>query len=119
MKRDLELVRKLLIHFEEKADWKHEENIKIEGYEDKLVSYHIDIMYEGGLINGEPVQSKGGRIYDVLPFRLTWEGHEFLDSIRGGRWEKIMKKVKEKGGDFTFELVKKLATKLAEDQLMS
>lgn len=119
MKRDIELVRKILIHFENKTDWAHEEKIHIDGYEDKLVSYHIDIMFEGGLLNGEPSATKTGRIYDVLPFRLTWEGHEFLDSIRGGRWEKIMKRVKDKGGDFTFDLIKKLATKLAEDQLLA
>lgn len=119
MKRDLELVKKILTHFEEKTDWKHEENIQIDGYEPDLISYHIHIMYEGGLLNGEPIQSAQGRIYNVLPFRLTWEGHEFLDSIKGGRWDTIWKKVKDKGGNFTFEVVKKLATKLAEDQLIS
>jgi hypothetical protein len=117
MKRDLQLVRKILIHFEEKDTWTYEDNVKIEGYDDKLVSYHIDIMYEAGLLNGEPTRTKEGRIYDVLPFRLTWEGHEFLDNTKGGRWNKILNKIMEKGGDFTFEMVKKLATKFAEDQL--
>lgn len=117
MKRDLELVRKILTHFENKENWAHEKDLKIEGYDDKLVSYHIDIMYEAGLLNGEPSKTKEGRIIDVIPFRLTWDGHEFLDNTRGGRWEKILKKVKEKGGDFTFETVKKLATKFAEEQL--
>ncbi len=119
MKRDLQLVRKILIHFEEKENWAHEENIKIQDYDDKLISYHIDIMFEAGLLNGEPSKTSTGRIFDVLPFRLTWEGHEFLDNTRGGRWEKILKKLKEKGGEFTFELVKKLATKYAEEQLLS
>lgn len=71
MKRDIEVVRKILVYFEEKTDWRHEDKIHIDGYEDKLVSYHIDIMYEAGLLNGEPIKSKEGRIYDVLPFRLT------------------------------------------------
>lgn len=119
MKRDLELIKKILVFFEQKTTWKHEDKVQIDGHDDKLVSYHIDIMYEGGLLNGEPIKSKEGGIYDVLPFRLTWAGHEFLDSIRGGRWEQIMKKIKQKGGDFTFDLVKQLATKLAQDQLLS
>ena len=119
MKRDLQLVRKILIYFENKDTFTYEENIKIDGYEDKLVTYHIDIMYEAGLLNGEPTKTSEGRIYDVLPFRLTWDGHEFLDSTRGGRWDKILQKIKEKGGDFTFELIKKLATKYAEEQLFA
>lgn len=117
MKRDLQLVRKILFYFEEKNNWAGEVKVEIPNYDDKLVSYHIDIMYEAGLINGEPVLSKEGRIYDVMPFRLTWSGHEFLDNTKGGRWEKILKKVKEKGGDFTFDTIKKLATKYAEEQL--
>jgi hypothetical protein len=119
MKRDLQLVKKILLHFEEKTDWTGEKKLTIAGYDDKLVSYHVDILFEAGLINGEPSKTKEGRIHDVLPFRLTWEGHEFLDSIRGGRWETIMKKVRDSGGNFTFELIKKLATKLAEDQLLT
>lgn len=108
-----------MIFFESKSDLKCEEKLSIDGYHYDLVSYHIYIMYEAGLINGEPIRSKGGRIYDVLPFRLTWEGREFLDSIRGGRWEKITSIIKEKGGDFTFEVIKKIAFKIAENQLLN
>lgn len=117
MKRDLNLVRLILLHFESKQDWSYEEDVAIEGYERKLIDYHMQIMHEAGLINCEPIRSEQGRLYDVLPFRLTWDGHEFLDNIKGGRWEKIWKKVSEKGGDFAFDVVKKLATKYAEDQL--
>ena len=74
-------------------------------------------MFEAGLLNGEPERTSSGRIIDVYPFRLTWEGHEFLDNTKGARWERITKKIKDKGGDFAFELVKKLAEKFAEDQL--
>lgn len=30
MKRDIELVRKILIHFENKTDWAHEDKIQID-----------------------------------------------------------------------------------------
>ena len=114
MKRDLQLVRGILLHFEEKQNWAYEDPLIIEGYDEKLVSYHVQIMYEAGLLNGEPTKTNEGRIYDVLPFRLTWEWHEFLDNTRGNRWDKIMKKIKEKGCDFAFDLIRKLATKYAE-----
>jgi hypothetical protein len=39
-------------------------------------------MFEAGLINGEPVTSSTSTIYDVISFRLTWDGHEFLDNVK-------------------------------------
>ncbi len=119
MKRDIELIKLILEHFENKADWKVEKDLEINGYERQLVSYHVDIMYEAGLINGEVLSSINGRIYDVLPFRLTWAGHEFLDNIRDkSRWNKIKEILKDKGGSFSFELIKTLASKIAEQQLL-
>ncbi len=119
MKRDIQLVREILLHFEEKQDWSYEDPVLIDGYEKRLVDYHMQIMYEAGLINGEPTKTEQGRLYDILPYRLTWQGHEFLDNTRGKRWDRIVKKIKEKGGDFAFDLVLKLATKYAEEQLFS
>ena len=41
--------------------------------------------------------------------RLTWDGHELLDSIRQtGMWDKIKAKAREKGLDLTFDAVKAL-----------
>lgn len=118
MKRDLELVKLILEYFEAKSDWQGEKEVAIAGYEQKLVDYHIQIMYEAGLINAEVAATAAGRIYDAIPFRLTWEGHEFLDNIKDkARWKKIKQTIKDKGGSFAFELVKKLAYKLAEQQL--
>lgn len=119
MKRDLDLTKAILLHFESKEDWKHEKDFGIEGYDNKIVSYHVQIMYEAGLINGEAVTSDTGRIHDVIPFRLTWGGHEFLDNIRDkSRWNKIKDIVKSKGESFSFELIKSLAIKLAGQQLL-
>jgi hypothetical protein len=120
MKRDLDLIKQILLHFENKTDWKHEENLEIDGFDKDLVAYNIQLMYESGLINGEAITSKTGRIYDVLPFRLTWKGHEFLDNIKDqSRWEKIKKLIVSKGGNFSIELIKKLAFKLAEEKLLN
>lgn len=120
MTRDLELIKQILLHFENKTDWKHEKNFEIEGYDSNLVAYHLQLIYEAGLINGEAITSNTGRIYDVIPFRLTWQGHEFLDNIKDqSRWTKIKKLVISKGGNFSIELIKNLAFKLAEETLFN
>ena len=79
MKRDMEVVRKLLLYFEDKPDDRAVDKVDIEGYDAKAIGYHLILLYEAGLIEGEPYVSKTSkRIIDVMPFRLTWEGHEFL-----------------------------------------
>ena len=81
MKRDIELVKLILEHFEAKEDWPHEKGLRIPGYELELTQYHLQIMYEAEFIDAEPIRTEKGRLYDLLPFRSTWKGHEFLDTI--------------------------------------
>nr|WP_319999156.1 DUF2513 domain-containing protein [uncultured Draconibacterium sp.] len=120
MKRDIELIKKILLHFENKADWHYEKDLEIEGFDSNMVSYNLQLMYEAGLINAEAITSKTGRIYDLLPFRLTWEGHEFLDNIKDeSRWAKMKKIIFSKGGNFSIALIKQLAIKLAEEKLLN
>ena len=46
--------------------------------------------------------------------RLTWNGHEFLDSIRDNKiWEKTKEHFSQKGIEMSFELVKSAAIKIA------
>ncbi|WP_461637848.1 DUF2513 domain-containing protein [Labilibaculum euxinus] len=120
MKRDLDLVKKVLEYFEEKNARGHEKDMEINGFDKDQVSYHLIILFEANLIAGESITTNTGRIYDIIPFRLTWSGHEFLDNIRdNNRWSKIKQIIKAKGGSFSMSLITKLATKLAEDQLFS
>jgi hypothetical protein len=116
MKRDLDLVRKLLIYFEEKPDPKVTENLQIEGYDDLVVQYHLNLMYDARLLNCEAVCSSTtpGRIIEVLPFDLTWEGHEFLSKVRNeGVWQRIKSTITTRGGSLAFSVVNELATKFA------
>lgn len=47
------------------------------------------------------------------PYRLTWAGHEFLDSIRdAGTWSKIKSVSLEKGSSLTFDVIKELGMSL-------
>lgn len=116
MKRDFELVRKLLFFFEEKADmspvlWTSPP--EIEGYEVEVVKYHLILLYQGGLVDGEPMQSTtSDRIIDMgAVFSLTWEGHEFLEKIRADEvWERIKQKTVSTGWNLTFQALSAVAT---------
>lgn len=52
MKRDMELVRRILGYFEGKDDAKPVEDLAIEDYDASTVQYHMILLYEAGLIAG-------------------------------------------------------------------
>src|SRR5215831_542469 len=78
MTRDFELIRKLLVFFDEKPDSHPVELPSIGGdYSEVQIKYHLVLMYESGFVNCEPIKSStSDRTIRVIPFNLTWEGHE-------------------------------------------
>jgi hypothetical protein len=119
MKRDFELVVKILKHFEEREEISIVPELKISGYNDGVVAYHVRRMFEGGLLDAETVTSSSTetRLINVLPFGLTWEGHEFLDSVRQ---KSVIEKIKGRLGggivDVPFAVIKGLALAFVKDQ---
>jgi len=115
MRRDFDLIRKLLLFFEEKPTPQHVELPPIEGYDEPTIRYHLVLMHDAGLLHCEPVRSStSDRVIYVLPFELTWEGHEFLDKIRSdGVWRKIRDVAASKGGSLAFAVINQIATRLA------
>jgi hypothetical protein len=51
-------------------------------------------------------------------YRLTWEGHEFLDAARDDtRWKRAWTIVREKAGSVTVDVLKQVLTSLMKDAL--
>jgi len=119
MKRDMEVVRKLLLYFEDKPDDRAVDKVDIEGYDAKAIGYHLILLYEAGLIEGEPYVSKTSkRIIDVMPFRLTWEGHEFLAAARNDTvWRKVLAKIASVAGDAPVAILKDLLMRALRAQM--
>jgi hypothetical protein len=109
MKRDMELVRKILLGMEEHPHGFAPGDFKLGEYSDEQVGYHVHIMVQAGLLCGHDVTPLGSRSPQVRPTSLTWEGHEFLDAARDAtRWAKVMKKVKDVGGAVTIAVLQDL-----------
>lgn len=95
MKRDFELVRKLLLGVEEG-------NIDLSEFNQDQIRYHKALLIEAGLAEGpKPHYSSRGssEIPDkVIIRKLTWKGHNFIDAIREERrWQKVKNWVMENG----------------------
>jgi hypothetical protein len=117
MKRDLELIRKLLFFFEAKQSPEPVEAPQLEGYDEVTIKYHLVLMCDANLLRCEPIKSTtSDRIIYVIPFELTWDGHEFLDKVRSETvWGKIKAIAASKGGSLAFDVVKDLATRFASE----
>jgi Hypothetical protein (DUF2513) len=120
MKRDIELVLKILEYLEKRDEVSVIKELEIPGHDPRVVAYHCRRMYEAGLLDAEAVVSSTTltRLIDVLPFGLTWEGHEFLDAMRN---DTVAKKVRSRLGgalaNVPFTLIKELALAVGRSQL--
>jgi hypothetical protein len=94
MKRNMELVRALLLKIEAAAG---PADLRRLVNEDEFpeAAYHIKMLHEAGYVSG--VSGGGGRVWANL--ELTWVGHEFLDTLRDPTvWERTKVSAAALGG---------------------
>ena len=115
MKRDMDLVRQLLLVI--KAQAVDARGIpEIDGYEQAEVDHHIKLLRQAGFLpqierprpSDFPVRGLARRVSD--PIELTWEGHDFLETIRDPEvWRKTKQAVGKAGGTAALETWKATA----------
>ncbi len=116
MKRDMDLVREILIAIEE-------ENLALNGlgYDRDQIYLHVELMKEHGLVKAEIVPDSDGvehRILNCSVEGLTWKGHDFLDKARNKSiWEQAKKKCLEGTGGLAIELLSACLTDVAKRHL--
>ena len=111
MKRDMDLVREILLKIEENYVSTALINLNIDRYDMETVAYHCKIMYEAGLISNYSSQNADNRLYIFRVGSLTWEGHDYLDKIRDNTvWNKTKTVIKEKGLPLVLDTIKTIAS---------
>ncbi|WP_257657714.1 DUF2513 domain-containing protein [Parapedobacter lycopersici] len=118
MKRDMDLIRSILLDAEENAvDETDFYMPEIPEYSEDQISYHNGLLYDSGLINAYRTANKtNGVRYYVR--RLTWQGHEFLDSARNENvWNKAKETAKSKGLDLGLDVMKELLVSITRSML--
>lgn len=117
MKRDLELCRQVLLKVEESSvtqGWI--EGFEIEGVNDEVLSEHVRLLDEAGLIDAQDLSSMSSFCW--MPKRLTYQGHEFLDAVRNDTvWMKAKEKVISSTGTLTLEALKSVTPALIKSLL--
>ena len=120
MKRDLNLIRNMLLRIEELDPTKHK--ITINNFLDlcdnpSVISLHIELLIDNDFIEtSEPIYCD--TIKDFLIYRLTSYGYDYLDSVRDlSIWNKTKHKLLDVGGSATLDIVKSVATSIIKARL--
>lgn len=117
MKRDLDLIRKMLLTVED-APTGFAPALKFDGFTDAQVGYHAFLLIDAGLAQGADITTHGSDGPKAMIRNLTWEGHEFADAARDeSRWKKAKSMVAEKGGGITLDVMKALLISLTKAAL--
>jgi hypothetical protein len=116
MKRDMDLVRKILLSLEEKEDFVEPTIPDIEGYTENQIFYHIKLMAEANLIEAQDWSSFDGPQW--VASRLTTWGHDFLDSARNDTiWKKAKDVVLSTGSSLTIDALKYALTEIVKNAI--
>ncbi len=110
MKRDLSVVRAILLRCESAPAGIYPEIGSLDDLceDHAALIEHIGLMAEAGLLNVIDTTTHDGEDYIIN--RMTWAGHEFLDSVRDDSvWLKAKKHVLKPGASWTFEILKEWA----------
>lgn len=113
MKRDMYLIRKILLAIEASEGEEQVHCLAVEGTSEAQLHYHIYLVWDAGLI--ECIGTRGSVDPEYLvPRFMTWADHEFLDMARDeGRWQQAMKQIGAKVGSASFDIVKAVLVGLA------
>lgn len=122
MKRDMDMIRAILMDIEENANINGKFTISdadfaVAGAERTAVQYHLRLLLDAGYIEGQDILGDGATTaahgflkpdsavalssagIAILVTRMTWDGHDFLDTVRDSKiWEKTKDALKGVGG---------------------
>ena len=119
MKRDMDLVRAILLHIEQRDTGDKFGPVAIDGRDAESVAYHVRIMAQAGLLDH---QREDRGLYESRPdytqIRMAWAGHEFLEAARDEtQWQKAKAKVAGAAGGMVFGVLNALLVEYAKKQV--
>jgi hypothetical protein len=110
MKRDMELIRQVLLQVEDRSTGPVRPigRLEIEGYTYDQITHHVWLLADAGFLNAKDFSHLNG--IDWRPIALTWKGAELLDDIRDQEvWSKTKAGIQKVGGagvELMWELAK-------------
>lgn len=113
MKRDMDLVRKILLEVESWPADSPPGQVAIDSVDPRVVARHVGLLAEADFLDARNVSnSRDGEQWVVD--HLTWTGHDFLDAARSDTvWRKTTGAIQKVVGSVSFEVLKAALNKAA------
>lgn len=95
MKRDVEIIRKVLKAIQMKPDSKPT-GIEIADANQAVINWHIEMLIEAGYVKGQARRFINNPEYvNVWVNDLTWSGHQLVDALLSDEtvWSSVKKKI--------------------------
>ncbi|WP_100012296.1 DUF2513 domain-containing protein [Lentibacillus sediminis] len=109
MKRDMEIIKRLMLLIENQVDDRKELKIP-EDIDRDVVAYHLKILDQAGYTVSKIQYADNSPMW--IHSSLTWDGHEFLSVLKNDQAVKVAKVEAEKKGtkfnELPFEVIKGL-----------
>lgn len=103
MKRDLDLVRKILQLMEAGEDASFGRIPEVDGFTEDQVGFHVHLMAEAGLVSAADCTTLGDSSPKAIPMCITWAGYEFLEAAKDDTlWAKARDVVLKPAGGAAF-----------------
>ncbi|MCB5725314.1 DUF2513 domain-containing protein [Mitsuokella jalaludinii] len=121
MKRDLDLLRNMLLKMES-LDSSHG-TVRLYTFKDlcddeAVLSLHIHLLLDAGFIEATDIVHLDDAVDDFLITRITFDGYDYLDSIRNDSiWNEVKQKISSVGGSVSLDIVKELGVTLVRQHL--
>lgn len=104
MRRDIELIRKILLLLE--SGIKNQNNM-IEGYSSDQIKYHKALILEAQFVKGTVLYGSTEIPESIHILKITMIGHDFIDAISNDtNWNKMKDFLKDSGKQVTADSIK-------------
>ena len=108
----------MLINIEEHGDLNIDEMLSY-GYDFITVAAHVEMLQQAGYLDAKVNFAMGHVPMEISYARLTWSGHDFLDSCRSDNvWSKTRQAISDSVGTTTLDVIKQVCTKISHDLIM-
>lgn len=115
MRRDMDLVRSILLQAEAADGPLDMGDMDPCGHTEEEAAYHVELMAQRGLVSATVRRAYGGALMLCRIDSLTWEGQDMLDAMRSERvWSRARRAIAESVGTATFDVVKGVCSAIAQ-----
>jgi Hypothetical protein (DUF2513) len=98
MRRDMDLIRKMVLFLEDHPSGYAPSELQFEGYTRSQIGYYACLLVDAGLAVGSDVTSLGDNGPNYRLTHLNSAGHDFAENARNQYvWDEVTQEMKDKG----------------------